>query len=63
MAKIYNQDGYVLTEGLQGCTVCSEAIQVAQSMARDRNEPVILEDDDGTWLVPVDGLATEIDAD
>jgi len=51
MAAIYNQDGYYVTEGLQGCDVCDEAARAARDIASDRDEAVILEDNDGTWLV------------
>ena len=61
MASIYDQNGNTITEGLQGCKVCDEAIQAAYRLAAARNEPVILEDDDGTWLVPVIGPATEME--
>ena len=33
------------------------ALATAAREARDRGEPVILEDADGTWLVHADGLA------
>lgn len=56
MAAIYTYEtGDAITEGLQGCEICDEAIQIAQRIAADRGEPVVLEDDDGEWLVPSDG--------
>lgn len=55
MARIYDHNGETLTEGLQGCTVCDEAIILAQRMADRRGQPVQLEDDDGTWLVHPSG--------
>jgi hypothetical protein len=51
MAEIYTLDGGLITEGLQGCTVCAEAIKLAKEIADDRGEPVRLYDDDGVWLV------------
>jgi hypothetical protein len=52
MATIYDYEtGYSLTEGLQGCTVCDEAIQAAERFADEREESVELHDDDGRWLV------------
>ena len=62
MATVYDyEEGYTITDGLQGCRVCDEAITVARSIARDRKEPVVLEDDDGTWLVPPKGKCTLIE--
>lgn len=55
MATIYSSDGYEITAGLQGCSVCDEAIQAAYRIAEDRDEEVILEDDDGTWAITPDG--------
>jgi len=56
MAAIYDMDnGMQLTDGLQGCTVSDEAIQTAQRIAVDLDEPVLLEDDDGMWEVNPDG--------
>lgn len=58
MAKIYSADGNILTDGLQGSEVCDEAIRAAQNMARDHGK-VILEDDDGSWLVRANGEIEE----
>lgn len=56
MATIYHYEtGNEITAGLQGCTVCDEAIQAARRIAEDRDEPVELHDDDGEWLVHPDG--------
>jgi hypothetical protein len=52
MASIYDYEtGNVLSEGLQGCTVCSEAMRAAQNWADRRGASVELCDDDGRWLV------------
>lgn len=52
MASIYDvETGDVLTEGLQGCNTCDEAIQVAQRAADERSADVLLDDDDGEWIV------------
>jgi len=51
MAAIYDADGYTITDGLQGCNVCNEAIRAAQVCADERGEAVTLSDDDGEWLV------------
>lgn len=52
MAKILDpHDGQLLTDGLQGCDTCDEAIQTAQRMADARGRDVHLVDDDGEWLV------------
>ena len=56
MAAIYDlETGYAITEGLQGCRVCDEAANLAREIARDRNEPVELDDDDSSWIVYPDG--------
>jgi hypothetical protein len=51
MAAIYTLEGYTITEGLQGCIKCDEAINMACEIARERGVDVILDDDDGSWLV------------
>ncbi len=51
MAAIYNYFGDELAAGLQGCSVCDEAIQVAQRKADEIGEDVHLVDDDGDWWV------------
>ena len=58
MATIYNRDGNTITEGLQGCDTCDEAVQAARRIAKDRNQTVYLEDDDGFWAVPPRGKIT-----
>jgi hypothetical protein len=64
MATIYDGETAVtITECLQGSTVCDEAIQAAKRIAADREEDVILDDDDGYWLVSQDGTVREIEAD
>jgi len=56
MAAIYDYaTGYAITEGLQGCETCDEAIDMAIEIAAERGVPVVLEDDDGNWLVKPDG--------
>lgn len=60
MAAIYDLDGTALTEGLQGCETCDEALQVARRMAAKRGEAVHLDDDDGEWLVYPDGSVEEV---
>lgn len=52
MAAIYEiNDGMPLSEGLQGCNTCDQAIQAAQRAADARGEDVHLVDDDGDWIV------------
>ena len=51
MASIYTTGGDTLSDGLQGCNVCDEAIQSAQRQADQRGTEVVLDDDDGSWLV------------
>jgi hypothetical protein len=52
MASVYDlATGHTITEGLQGCRVCDQAIQVAADLAKIHNKTVILDDDDGEWLV------------
>lgn len=51
MASIYTMDGDTLTEGLQGCDTCDEAILAARQTADQRGESVHLSDDDGEWIV------------
>lgn len=59
MANIYSMNAEYLTEGMQGCTVCDEAIQAAKMIANERDEDVMLEDDDGNWIVHPDGSREE----
>ncbi len=61
MVTIYTMTGEILSDGLQSDTVCSEAMQAAKSWARDRNEPVRLEDGDEIWDVYPDGTVEEGD--
>ena len=63
MATIYDAETAVtITGGFQGCTVCDEAIQAAKRIAAEREEDVILDDDDGYWLVDSDGDVRAIEA-
>lgn len=56
MADLYTYDtGEVISQGLQGCCMCDQAMRAARETARVLNEPVVLDDDDGTWLVNPDG--------
>jgi hypothetical protein len=60
MASILNyQTGEYITQGLQGSNSCDEAIQMATRMANERQEPVVLDDDDGQWVVNPDGSVEE----
>lgn len=60
-AAIYDAEtGDTITEGLQGCHVCDEAIQTARRIAAERDEPVHLTDDDGEWLVKPDGSRDKV---
>jgi hypothetical protein len=70
MAAIYEyENGQELTSCLQGSSVCDEAIICAQEFADEQGAPVVLEDDDGVWLIyPVDEdgdreAADELDTD
>ena len=63
MATIYDRDGNLLTAGLQGCNVCDEAIIVAQRIANGMGEPVILEDDDGEWIIEPDAAVDSAEAE
>ena len=52
MAAIYDiETGNTLTEGLQGCNACDEAIQHAKRFADEAGHSVQLSDDDGDWEV------------
>ena len=59
MATIYNLDYEHISEGLQGSSICDEAIDAARAIAFERNEEVVLEDDDGCWIVRPDGSSVE----
>ena len=61
MATILSIDGAWITGGLQGCTVCDEAIQAARRTAARTGESVLLEDDDGWWVVAPDGSTEAAD--
>ena len=51
MASIYTTtDGDILCDGLQGCHTCDEAMQIAARTAAERDEAVLLSDDDGEWI-------------
>lgn len=66
MAAIYDpMDGTELCAGLQGCTVCDEAILAAERRADALGRDVELVDDDGPWLVhpAVDGHREPADRD
>lgn len=52
MASIYDiNTGHEITTGLQGSKVCDQAIICAKQIAVRKRETVILDDDDGEWLV------------
>lgn len=56
MAAIYDMTtGDTITEGLQGCEACDEAIRAARRVAARRGAAVLLSDDDGDWIVSPDG--------
>jgi hypothetical protein len=62
MAAIYSVlDGSAITEGLQGCSRSDEALRIARRLARERDEAVHLEDDDGDWMVLPSGDVTGLD--
>ena len=62
MADIYDYEtGDVITQGIQGSTICNAAIHWARNIAADRGEPVVLDDDDGSWLVQPDGSCQEFE--
>lgn len=64
MAAIFNyQTADTISAGLQGCKTCDEAIQAARRIAATRGEAVVLEDDDGVWLVDPNGEREEIESD
>ena len=51
MAAIFDADGHTITEGLQGCSVCDEASNLAKEIAKERGTMIFLNDDDGEWSV------------
>lgn len=63
MATIYDAEtANTITDGLQGSSVCDEAILAAKRIAANLDKDVILDDDDGYWLVDTDGDVREIGA-
>lgn len=62
MAAVYNKNGEYITQGLQGSSVCDEALIAAREIAASHNEDVVLHDDDGYWLVSPDGEVTAVTA-
>lgn len=62
MATIYEYEtGKPLSEGLQGSAQCDEAIRYAREEARDRQQPVVVEDDGEFFVVYPDGATREMD--
>lgn len=62
MTAIYDYEtGAELTCGLQGSSVCDEAIHAALRIAAARATPVELHDDDGHWLVEPDGSVERLE--
>jgi len=60
-ATIYTSDTLeIITDGLQTCRVCDEALNTARELAGERGELVLLEDADGLWLVPRAGKCMEV---
>lgn len=59
MANIYNMDAEYLSEGLQGSAECDEAINAARDWSTSLDADVMLEDDDGNWIVHPDGSREE----
>jgi hypothetical protein len=56
MASLYDlNSGHTITEGLQGCNVCDEALNIAKRTAAETRRSVLLEDDDGEWIVGPSG--------
>jgi len=56
MATIYTYEtAETITDGLQGAMACDEAINTARSIAADRQEPVVLEDDGDIRVVVPNG--------
>lgn len=64
MAAVYDYyNGDVLTQGLQGCNTCDEALKAAKQIASTRKIKVVLEDDDGQWVVFPSGKVEELGGD
>lgn len=62
MATIHTYEtADIITDGLQGSDVCDEAITAARHAAKERGKPVVLDDDDGVWLVYPTGHAEACD--
>lgn len=62
MATIYTYKSTdPIAEGLQGAFCCDEAIRAARTIAKESGAPVVLDDEDGVWLVQPNGDATECD--
>lgn len=59
IATIYDFNGNILSDGLQTSDVCDEAIRIAKEWATERDEPVYLDDSDGSWEIEPDGTITE----
>lgn len=58
-ATVYDAHGNTITAGLPTCERSSEAVVVAQRIARTRAEVVYLLDSDGYWAVDPDGTLAE----
>jgi hypothetical protein len=56
MAALYDlNSGHTITEGVQGSSVCNDALNMAKAIAKERRRTVILDDDDGEWLIGPSG--------
>jgi len=52
MASLFDlRSGHTITEGLQGSSVCNDALRIARARAKESKRSVLLEDDDGDWIV------------
>ncbi len=52
MATLFDLlSGDTITEGVPGCNTCDEGIRMALRIAQDGRRTVILDDDDGEWLI------------
>ncbi|KKM05265.1 hypothetical protein LCGC14_1755870 [marine sediment metagenome] len=58
MAAIYDNQSITLADGLQGSDICDAAVQAAFRIAYERDEDIVLMDDDGVWIVHPDGTCT-----
>lgn len=62
MAAILDyQTGEYITQGLQGRNTCDVAIQTAKRIAACGQRSVVLDDDNGQWIVRPDGSTAESD--